>query len=86
MINSPATANDGAYGRPSSNHPGGVMMTFCDGHVTFIKDSISSNTFCHILTPNTTSDTSTNNITYRVMGSSATQFDPATPVSESDFN
>jgi prepilin-type N-terminal cleavage/methylation domain-containing protein/prepilin-type processing-associated H-X9-DG protein len=86
IINSQATANDGVYGRPSSNHPGGVLMTFCDGHVAFIKDSISLNTYCHILTPNTTADTSASNVTYRAMGSSTTNFSPGAPVSESDFN
>jgi prepilin-type N-terminal cleavage/methylation domain-containing protein/prepilin-type processing-associated H-X9-DG protein len=86
MINSTLAAVNGAYGRPSSNHPGGVLMAFCDGHVTFVKDSISSNTYCHILTPNTTSDTSTNNVTYRATGSITANFDPSTPASESDFN
>jgi prepilin-type processing-associated H-X9-DG protein len=92
MINSTSAANNGAYGRPSSNHPGGVLMAFCDGHVVFVKDSISSTTYCHILTPNTTANTNTNaasppvNITYNAMGQSTTVFNPATPVSESDFN
>ena len=86
MINSTSAANNGAYGRPSSNHPGGVLMTFCDGHVTFIKDSISSNTYCHIITPNTTADTSATNATYRAMGSATANFNPSAPVSESDFN
>ena len=88
MINSPIASNDGVYGRPSSSHPGGVLMTFCDGHVTFIKDSISPNTYCHLLTPNTNANTSvdptTGNITYRAMGLS--NFSPGVPVSESDFN
>jgi prepilin-type N-terminal cleavage/methylation domain-containing protein/prepilin-type processing-associated H-X9-DG protein len=30
---------------PTSNHPGGVNMCFTDGHVQFIKDSISAQTF-----------------------------------------
>jgi prepilin-type N-terminal cleavage/methylation domain-containing protein/prepilin-type processing-associated H-X9-DG protein len=30
---------------PTSNHPGGVNMCFTDGHVQFIKDSISVQTF-----------------------------------------
>jgi len=30
---------------PTSNHPGGVNLCFSDGHVQFIKDSISAQTF-----------------------------------------
>ena len=39
-----------AYTFPSSNHPGGVMATFCDGHVMFLKDSIGANTYAQLLT------------------------------------
>ncbi len=36
---------------PSSFHPGGAVVSFCDGHQQFIKDSISSNTYWHLMTP-----------------------------------
>ncbi len=25
------------YARPSSNHPGGAVVTYCDGHVEFVN-------------------------------------------------
>jgi len=37
--------------RPSSNHPGGVVMTFCDGHSEFIKDSIEYTVYLLLMTP-----------------------------------
>ena len=89
MINSPIAEIDGAYGRPTANHPGGVLMSFCDGHVKFVSDSISSNTYCHLLTPNTTANnsmalgTTKDNVTYQAMN--RTGFTPTTPVSENDF-
>lgn len=89
MINSTRKQIDGAYGRPTANHPGGVLMAFCDGHVKFVSDSITSNTYCHLLTPNTTANTSTtlgttsDNVTYQAMN--RTEFLPETPVSEKDF-
>jgi prepilin-type N-terminal cleavage/methylation domain-containing protein/prepilin-type processing-associated H-X9-DG protein len=40
---------NGAY-PPTSNHPGGVNICFSDGHVQFVKDSISAQTFWAIAT------------------------------------
>ncbi len=82
MINSANAANDGFWGRPSSNHPGGVLMTFCDGHVIFVKDSVDPNTYCHLLTPNTV-NAGSGGATRTLMG---TTFNYSAPVSEADFN
>lgn len=37
------------YARPSSNHPGGVVVHFCDGHGTFLADSIDYFVYCQIM-------------------------------------
>jgi prepilin-type N-terminal cleavage/methylation domain-containing protein/prepilin-type processing-associated H-X9-DG protein len=55
IINSGTAANDGYYAMPSANHPGGCVMTFCDGHTIFVRDSLDSGVYCQLLTPNTTS-------------------------------
>ena len=88
LINSTTMANDGVYGRPSSNHPGGVLMAFCDGHTTFIRDSIDLTTYCHILTPNTVG-ARTGGATNTAMGGTPGvpgQFNYIKPVAEGDFN
>jgi prepilin-type N-terminal cleavage/methylation domain-containing protein/prepilin-type processing-associated H-X9-DG protein len=51
-INGPragATAYDLA--RPSSYHPSGVNMFFCDGHGRFVRDSIDYWVYCALMTP-----------------------------------
>lgn len=35
---------------PSSNHPGGVMSVFCDGHIQFLRDSITPNVLSQLMT------------------------------------
>ena len=39
---------------PSSNHPGGVGAVFCDGHVLFLKENISNQVYCHLMTSDST--------------------------------
>ncbi len=41
----------GTYPRPSSYHPGGVIVSFCDGHQQFLKDSINPLVYHHLMTP-----------------------------------
>ncbi len=45
----PVPAN-AAYARPSSNHRGGVVATFCDAHTDFIADDIGYNVFISMMT------------------------------------
>ena len=36
----------------TSNHPGGVMTGFCDGHTRFLQTSIDKIVFMQLMTPN----------------------------------
>ena len=40
------------FSRPSSNHPGGVVAFFCDGHVTFLADDTPYHVYTQFMTPN----------------------------------
>lgn len=53
------TGSNGVFRYPSSNHPGGAMATFCDGHIQFLKDSVSGNVYSQLLTSNSEYTTST---------------------------
>jgi prepilin-type N-terminal cleavage/methylation domain-containing protein/prepilin-type processing-associated H-X9-DG protein len=50
VINAPATVTSGQYRYPSAPHPGGAVVGFCDGHVGFLKNSISGNVYSQLLT------------------------------------
>ena len=50
VINSTSTGAVGVLGLPSSTHPGGVMAAFCDGHVQFIRDNITSYVYAQLVT------------------------------------
>jgi prepilin-type N-terminal cleavage/methylation domain-containing protein len=40
------------YGpRLSSNHPGGVVVSFCDGRQIFLRETIDQGVYCHLMTP-----------------------------------
>jgi prepilin-type N-terminal cleavage/methylation domain-containing protein/prepilin-type processing-associated H-X9-DG protein len=45
----------GFHSQPSSNHAGGVVTAFCDGHTAFIKDSVQARVYAQLLTSNHTS-------------------------------
>jgi prepilin-type processing-associated H-X9-DG protein len=40
-----------AYARPSSAHPGGVNVMFCDNHYRFIAEDIPYHVFTQLMTP-----------------------------------
>jgi prepilin-type N-terminal cleavage/methylation domain-containing protein len=53
IINSftPPSTNDPSYlAHPSSNHPGGVVSSMCDGRTLFLKDSIPRHVYAQIIT------------------------------------
>lgn len=37
--------------RPSSGHPGGVVVAFCDGHVQFLKEEVDKTLFVRLCRP-----------------------------------
>jgi prepilin-type processing-associated H-X9-DG protein len=47
----PAKQRELVHCRPSSNHPGGVIVSFCDGHVRFIAEDIDYNVYKQLMTP-----------------------------------
>jgi prepilin-type N-terminal cleavage/methylation domain-containing protein len=44
------TQNQNYY--PSSNHAGGVCVSFCDGHTIFLRDNINCVTYAQLMTSN----------------------------------
>ena len=53
VINSgtpPSTADASYNAHPSSFHPGGVVVTFCDGHTEFLRDSIAPHVYAQLVT------------------------------------
>ena len=55
-INSTNSNNAKVY--PSSNHPGGAIFCFCDGHTKFISDSCSGNVYGQLLSSDSGNDSS----------------------------
>ena len=52
IINNTTAGLPGYYSQPSSNHPGGVVVTFCDGHTMFLKDALAARVYAQLLTSN----------------------------------
>jgi hypothetical protein len=38
--------------RPSSNHPGGAIVSYAGGNTKFLKDDIDYKIYCLLMTPN----------------------------------
>jgi hypothetical protein len=38
------------YGLPSSAHPAGVLTSYCDGHVAFMRDDIDTWVYTQLVT------------------------------------
>jgi prepilin-type processing-associated H-X9-DG protein/prepilin-type N-terminal cleavage/methylation domain-containing protein len=41
-----------SYGYPSSRHPGGVNVAFCDGHILFLRETIEPRVYAMLMTSN----------------------------------
>lgn len=53
IINSGSTTSlPGFWSQPSSNHPGGAVVAFCDGRAGFLKDSLTGSVYANLLNPN----------------------------------
>jgi prepilin-type N-terminal cleavage/methylation domain-containing protein/prepilin-type processing-associated H-X9-DG protein len=55
VINSAIVGGPAAIGQfstPSSNHPGGVVAAFADGHTGFLKDSLATRVYAQLLSWN----------------------------------
>ena len=50
IINSGTSTGIGLYGLPSSAHPTGVMASYADGHVAFMRDDISTWVYTQMVT------------------------------------
>ena len=57
IINSLDADRAGYLGHPSSNHPGGCVATFCDGHTMFVKETIAPLVYTQLITSNSLYDT-----------------------------
>lgn len=49
VINSGSAQAPGFWSQPSSNHPGGAVVAFCDGHTEFAKDSLQPRVYAQLL-------------------------------------
>lgn len=58
----------GFFSMPSSNHPGGVVTAFCDGHTGFVKDSIQARVYAQLLSSKSASASSVSNTTWQAGG------------------
>ncbi len=48
----PITTGNYDYARPSSNHPEGVVVAFCDGRTLFLSDRVDyGGVYCKLMTP-----------------------------------
>ena len=49
IINSISAAAPGFFSQPSSNHPDGAAVAFCDGRVGFLRDSLDGRVYAQLL-------------------------------------
>lgn len=58
MINTSSSGALGYHGLPSGRHPGGGIVSFCDGHTQLVNDSVSSWVFARLMTSDSKFDAS----------------------------
>jgi prepilin-type processing-associated H-X9-DG protein len=52
VINDTTVGAPGTLSQPSSQHPGGAVVVFCDGHTGFLQDGISPAVYAQVLSWN----------------------------------
>jgi prepilin-type processing-associated H-X9-DG protein len=52
IVNSGSAGAPGFFSQPSSNHPGGAVIAFCDGHTEFAKESLALRVYAQLLSWN----------------------------------
>ena len=80
VVNMPNYGDNSAPGQintPSSNHPGGVVVAYCDGHTGFLKDSLAPAVYAQLLSWNATAAGTWSRTKW--------QADTKNPLSEGDF-
>jgi hypothetical protein len=81
--------SDAVNGRPSSNHPGGFVVTMCDGHSQFMSEDIEYRVYCLLMAPDNASARWPSNTPSPVIPvqypTSWAPSGPLTPLSEADF-
>jgi prepilin-type processing-associated H-X9-DG protein len=65
IINNITAPFPGFLSQPSSNHPGGAVTAFCDGHTAFVKDSIGAAVYAQLLSSNGAGASSLSNGTWQ---------------------
>jgi len=68
IINSLDAERAGYLGHPSSNHPGGCVATFCDGHTMFLKETIAPLVYTQLIASNSLYDARNNDRNFGTLG------------------
>jgi prepilin-type N-terminal cleavage/methylation domain-containing protein/prepilin-type processing-associated H-X9-DG protein len=58
IVNSQTDGAPGFRSQPSSNHPGGAVTAYCDGHTGFLKDTVNAQVYGQLLSSNSGSASS----------------------------
>ena len=82
IINSGSLGPPGQASQPSSNHPGGAVVAFCDGRTGFMKDSLAQNVYGRLVTSDGINATGAAALQVWSSGTSAAA---TPPLSEGDF-
>jgi prepilin-type N-terminal cleavage/methylation domain-containing protein/prepilin-type processing-associated H-X9-DG protein len=83
IINNASMGPPGQASQPSSNHPGGAVVAFCDGRTGFLKDSLGQTVYGRLITSDGINATAASAGALVWSGGSTPAATP--PLSEGDF-